>query len=249
MSLIPEFDGRIAPGGHDFIRNTGQITDPNGHGSHVGGIMAANRDGAGMHGVAYEALLLPLTILDENGSGSLSDGAVENAIDRAIANGARIFNNSWASSAGINQVSAGELNGIVGGMLNAYRRAVDAGIIVVFATGNDGRSQPSYTAGLPVLYSEFAELWVAVVSVDLNGNIPSYSNRCGAAAAWCLAAPGGSSNVSSGGIYSVKSGGGYIRGSGTSMAAPHVSGAARDRHTTRSSPAAHELARHWGPQG
>lgn len=126
----PEFAGRVAAGGYDFIRNTGQITDPNGHGSHVGGIAAANRDGTGMHGVAYEALLLPLTILDENGAGSLSDGAVENAIDHAIANGARIFNNSWASSAGINQVSAGELNGIVGGMLNAYRRAGDAGMIL-----------------------------------------------------------------------------------------------------------------------
>jgi hypothetical protein len=66
---------------------------------------------------------------------------------------------------------------------------------------------------------------VAVVSVDLGGSIPNYSNRCGVAAAWCLAAPGGGIPISSAGIFSTEPGGGYIRGSGTSMAAPHVSGA------------------------
>ena len=221
----PEFAGRIAAGAYDFVRDTGQVTDPNGHGTHMAGIIAANRDGTGMHGVAYEALLLPLTILDENGLGSLSDGVLVGAIDHAIANGARIFSNSWAPSSGIDQVTAAQLNRAVGVMLDAYRRAVDAGTIVVFAAGNDARAQPSYTAGLPALFGEFAELWVAVVAVDLNGGIPNYSNRCGVAAAWCLAAPGGGVPIASAGIYSTEAGGGYIRGSGTSMAAPHVSGA------------------------
>ena len=221
----PEFAGRIAAGGRDFIRDTDQVTDPNGHGTHMAGIIAANRDETGMHGVAYEALLLPLTILDENGSGSLSDGVIVSAIDHAIANGAPIFSNSWAPTAGIDKVSAAQLNRSIGAMLDAYRRAVNAGTIVVFAAGNDGRAQPSYTAGLPALFSEFAELWVAVVAVDLNGIMPNYSNRCGVAAAWCLAAPGGGIPIASAGIYSTEPGGGYIRGSGTSMAAPHVSGA------------------------
>lgn len=221
----PEFTGRVAAGARDFMRDTNQITDPNGHGTHVGGIMAANRDGNGMHGVAYEALLLPLTVLDENGGGSLSDGVIATAIDHAVANGARIFNNSWGPSEGIDQVTSGQLNRNIGGMLDAYDRAVNAGTIVVFAAGNKGRPHPSYTAGLPALYSEFSGLWVAVVAVDLNGDFSSYSNRCGLAAEWCLAAPGGSAAISTGGIYSTEAGGGYIRGSGTSMAAPHVSGA------------------------
>lgn len=63
------------------------------------------------------------------------------------------------------------------------------------------------------------------MSVDLNGNETQYTNRCGVAKAWCLAALGGGDNPSTQGIYSMSNSGGYVRMSGTSMATPMVSGA------------------------
>ena len=76
----PEFAGRIAANAFDFIRDTSDITDPSGHGTHVAGIAGANRDDNGMHGVAYGALLMPLTVLDEDGGGSLTNGTLVDAI-------------------------------------------------------------------------------------------------------------------------------------------------------------------------
>lgn len=82
-------------------------------------------------------------------------------------------------------------------------------------------------------FSDLDGTMIAVVAVDRNGTISSYSNRCGIAAEWCLAAPGG--DIASGaddGIYSTWPDAGdlsaatYQNAQGTSMAAPHVSGAA-----------------------
>jgi subtilisin family serine protease len=64
--------------------------------------------------------------------------------------------------------------------------------------------------------------WLTVVAVDLNGREPSYTNRCGLAAEWCVTAPGGGDQSNSG-IEAAQSGGGYTKKSGTSMAAPLVS--------------------------
>ncbi|MGH2340282.1 autotransporter domain-containing protein [Segnochrobactraceae bacterium EtOH-i3] len=82
-------------------------------------------------------------------------------------------------------------------------------------------------------FSDLKGTLIAVVAVDKNGEISSYSNRCGAAADWCLAAPGGDMNTGADdGIYSTwpdaedPSAATYQNDQGTSMAAPHVAGAA-----------------------
>ena len=228
----PEFEGRIAPGGFDFVDGVPEMSDPNGHGTHVGGIIAANRDGNGMHGVAYDALLLPIRIIDETGLIPLGDVDLAAAIDHAVANGAVILNNSWGSIAPITAFTRPEIEADSPELLAAVQRAVDSGTVIVFAAGNGALLNgvlvafvdPNIQAGLPFLFPEFEELWVAVIAVDLNGAEPLYTNRCGVAAAWCITAPGGSDDQAAGGVFSTEPGGGYDTLSGTSMAAPHVSG-------------------------
>jgi hypothetical protein len=106
--------------------------------------------------------------------------------------------------------------------IDAARAFVAKGGVVVFAAGNDAASQPSLQSGLPYRISGIQTGWLAVVAVDGSGQITGYSNRCGVAAQWCLAAPGGSFDT---GLYSMQNNGDYAFMYGTSMAAPHAAAA------------------------
>jgi autotransporter-associated beta strand protein len=106
---------------------------------------------------------------------------------------------------------------------------VQHGGLVVFAAGNDSKNDPSDIAALPGLdpQGQLQQGWLVAVAVDSNhpGQLASYSNACGKAMSYCLAAPGDvivldkdtTSSTTSPGYYMV---------SGTSFAAPQVSGAA-----------------------
>lgn len=221
----PEFAGRIAAGGFDFVANTDQLTDPNGHGTFVAGIVAAAKDGVGVHGVAHNAQILPLRIANAAGGIVVSDATIAAATNAAVANGAAIANNSWAtkfSQAGriidaLPLASRSFYTSTRPAQVAAWLNAADAGMVHVWATGNDGLASPSIQAGAPLYFPELLGTWVAVASTDPGGAISSFSNRCGLAAAWCLAAPGRDIISTFNGAYGV--------GSGTSFAAPHVSGA------------------------
>ncbi len=215
-----EFQGQIAGGGFDFVEGTTTMTDPFGHGTLVSGIIAARKDDTGMHGVAFDAKLLPLRIFDDNGVFAVSNAELAAAFDRAVANGAAVVNNSWGTAVDITSVSRQNIIDFFVGtqVLEAMQRAVDSGSVVVFAAGNASFDNPDIEAGLPFHFPGLESLWVAAVSVNLDGNLSSFSSQCGVAAAWCIAAPGGN-------IFSTTTGGGYTRASGTSFAAPHVSGA------------------------
>ena len=93
---------------------------------------------------------------------------------------------------------------------------------MVFAAGNQASAQPGMQSGLPYRLSGIEPGWLAVVAIDDTGRLASYSNRCGVAAAWCLAAPGGSSQT---GLLSIYNNGGYAYMYGTSMAAPQAAAA------------------------
>jgi subtilisin family serine protease len=216
--------GNIAPGGFDFVDSTTTITDPNGHGTHVGGIVAAERNGTLTHGVAFNAKILPIRIFNESGFLLLSDAQVATAIDYARAQGAAVHNNSWGSSTPVTAFTVAAAETQLPASLDAYRRNATAGVVTVFAAGNNRSSQVSLRPGLPLLFPELGDHWVAVVGVDTSGDLPAYTNLCGVAAAWCIAAPGGGDSFGSG-ILSTQTGGGVTRKSGTSMAAPHVAGA------------------------
>ena len=111
--------------------------------------------------------------------------------------------------------------------ISALTRLKNAGTLMVFATGNEGQPNPDFLGGLPYLYPALQSNWLAVTSINTTDlSLSAFSNKCGVAKAWCLAAPGSISTTSDWvGINSVSNKGGYIRLAGTSMATPHVTGA------------------------
>jgi len=213
-----EFNGKIAATYDVFARREQAITDTVGHGTFVSGIIGAARDNYGMQGVAFNSKILAIKIADSSGRLSFNNDQMAAAIRYALGKGARVFNNSWNSSAMITDYSKASLTYGFGSMLTAYQQAVAANAIIVFAAGNEGKANPGLYAALPYYYTELKAGWIAAVATDASGVIASYSNRCGYAAGWCMAAPG--SNLIS------TLGTGYGMGSGTSFAAPVISAAA-----------------------
>jgi subtilisin family serine protease len=195
----PELSGAIAPGGHDFVNNDADPTDDNGHGTHVSGTIAAAMGNGGVVGVAPGASILPLKVLDASGSGSFSD--VVAALQQAVAAGARVTNSSFGSTSDPGTTVS-----------NAYAAAAAAGIVNVAAAGNSGNcAGKNNSVGYPARYSSV----IAVAATNASDGRPCFSSTGPDVE---LAAPGVS-------ILSTVPGG-YAVYSGTSMASPHVAGAA-----------------------
>lgn len=229
----PDLRNNIAPGG-DVVRTGGpRMTDGDSHGTHVAGTIAAARNGQGMHGVAPEARILPIKYLHDGVEGSETLDT-RDALRRQIELGARISNNSWGQRVNVAEggyrsrtladLDANDRNYYRNSVATLYREAQQAGIVFVFAAGNNTTGDTSIAgnsslyAALPVIAPELQGQWLAVVNIREDGRISDGSHRCGDAQAWCLAAPGSW-------VYSSVPGDGYGYKSGTSMAAPHVSGA------------------------
>lgn len=221
-----EFNGRTI-NGVDFTGITGTPnTDENGHGTHVASTIGANRDQMGMRGVAYDANLFSYKI--GNAAGSIvavnSDASWANIIARHVIDGIDISNNSWGSSATIDTVSAAAINGGLPLSLAAFANAQTSGTIFVWANGNAGQANPGIEAGLATRITSLAPQWLSVTAIGSDKVETNYTNRCGISWDTCVTAPGGGDDETNDGIYAARSGGGYVRLSGTSMAAPHVSG-------------------------
>ncbi|EGK87722.1 peptidase S8 [Microcoleus vaginatus PCC 9802] len=195
--------------GWDFVNNDNDPMDDNNHGTHISGLVAAKKDGVGITGTAPTAKIMPLKILDGAGVGKIRDEI--NAINYAVANGAKVIN----VSLGGQELNYEELNTI--------RAAEAQGAIVISAAGNDARAQADYPA-------RFAnEVGIAVGAVSRNGLFADYSNRAGSEAINYFVAPGGDGGTTgSGDVYSTVSlsepGIPYQYFAGTSMAVPQVSG-------------------------
>ncbi len=185
--------------GWDFHSNDNNPDDGNGHGTHVAGtIGAVGNNGIGVAGVAWDVQLMPLKFLSDSGSGSTSNAIT--AVNYAVQNGAQISNNSWGGG-GFSTI-----------LYNAIANAGDQGHIFVAAAGNSGQNadlNPSY----PAAYN--LDNIVSVAAVDSNDNLASFSNY--GAFSVDIAAPGVQ-------IASTYADGRYAYLSGTSMAAPQVSG-------------------------
>ena len=185
---------------------SGDPTDDDGHGTHVSGIVGAignnGTAGGGVVGVAWKVQLMPLKFLKPTVGGAISDAIA--CIDYAIGHGAKIINASYGESGG--NFSSAEFA--------AIRRARDAGIIFVAAAGNDGANldiSPHYPASYAL------DNILAVGNSDRRDAAAASSNY---GAAVELFAPG--SEILS--TYNTSDTATTVL-SGTSMAAPHVSGA------------------------
>lgn len=183
--------------GWNFDGNNNSTLDVNGHGTHVSGTIAGVNNGYGVTGIAYNSKIMPVKVLDDEGSGSYS--AIANGIYYAVDNGADVINLS---------LGGGRSNDT---LQKAIEYASSKGVIVVMAAGNDGGSQPAYPARYAKNYG------LAVGAVDQNKNLADFSNRAGADQLTYVTAPGVN-------VYSTLPGNEYASYSGTSMATPHVTG-------------------------
>ena len=194
----PEFLGRIVAG-YDFVDDDSIADDGNGHGTHVAGTIAGANDGTGITGVAYDAAIMPLRVLGNDGYGWTSD--IISAVRWAADNGAHVINLSLGVS-GYSQA-----------MADAISYASGRGSVVVMAAGNSGGMAPEYPAAHAIDHG------IAVGVVDSNRSFAGFSNRAGSTQLDYVTAPGVN-------IYSAVPGGGYDTFNGTSMATPHVAGVA-----------------------
>ena len=185
--------------GWDWVDDDNDPTDANGHGTHVAGTVGARgNDGTGVTGVAWHVSLMPLRTLGADGSGYVSD--VIRAYGYAGARKAHIVNASLGGSA----------------FSRAERDAIAAAPLTLFvvAAGNDSAdndAQPSYPCN-----HALANV-VCVAATDQRDRLADFSNY--GATTVDLAAPGDK-------IASTYTGGSWALLSGTSMATPHVAGAA-----------------------
>lgn len=189
----PDLDDNLA-GCVNLISWWRSCEDDNGHGTHVAGIIGAENNNFGVVGVAPNAQIYAIKVLDRDGSGYLSD--IIEGLDWAIANRMQVVNMSLGASSDVPSFK------------EAVERTAAAGIIQVAAGGNSGPGEN--TVYYPAAYPQI----IAVAATDSSDNIPFWSSR---GKELDLSAPGAS-------IYSTYTRGGYKTLSGTSMAAPHVTG-------------------------
>lgn len=199
----PDLEGRII-GGRNFTTDDSgdpdNFEDYNGHGTHVAGTVAAGENRQGLVGMAPQSLLLILKVLDRNGDGSYK--SVVDAIDYALA---------WQGPEGQKvRILSMSLGGAYDdpSLHAAIIRAVDSGVLVVCAAGNTGQVELQFPGG----YNEV----VGVGAVDLDKKLAPFSTMNKEID---MVTPGV-------GIISTYPGGRYASLSGTSMATPHVTGAA-----------------------
>ncbi|MHB1006697.1 MAG: S8 family serine peptidase [Chloroflexota bacterium] len=194
--------------GRDFVNNDLDPTDDHGHGTHVAGIAgAATNNGIGIAGICPGCTVLVVKVMAANGSGSDAD----------IGDGIK-----YAADVGVDQGKRTVINLSIGGdysfyEANAVAYAQGKGALVVAAAGNGGHIDPSYPARLPGVipvaatdasdlvawFSQFAPLGLAAPGSSIYSTAPAYPTTM-----WKTGTPG------------------YEWLSGTSMASPHVAGAA-----------------------
>lgn len=187
-------------GGVNLVNPTSAPQDDNGHGSHVAGIIGAVNNGRGVVGVAGGVSLYAIKVLNQNGTGTLT--TLIKGIEWGIRHNMHILNIS---------VSGGQTVPVV--MRDAIHRAVRNGIVVVASAGNHGDSQGK---GDTVQMPGRLPNTIAVAALDRNNQRAPFSST---GPSVDIAAPGVN-------ILSTFKDGRYASLSGTSMAAPHVSGAA-----------------------
>ncbi|WWW35431.1 S8 family serine peptidase [Stenotrophomonas rhizophila] len=270
MILDPDYEALLNRNGF-FEGATYQV-----HGTHVSGTIAANRDGNGMHGVAFGADLSVARLfsnslsylsvvniggnlyLDQRSLAALgaADSVYPQLYAQLNAQGARAVNHSWGLSnepATLEDLDMYLSHPVFADQLAAMAEGSrSSGLIQVWAAGNTDAPNTSpeaapiagMFASLPRAVADIEPYWLAVVNINQDLELSNRSMRCGQAANWCLAAPGteitstvyGPDSEIDADLYDDNGNlkldingqrptYAYEDLSGTSMAAPHVTGA------------------------
>lgn len=187
---------------HNAISGSSNVSDSVGHGTHVSGtIGAVGNNGIGVAGVNWNVSIMPIQVCSSNGCPQV---AIVNGIYKAADSGARVINMSLGTSApGVDTCSPSQ------DTHKAIQYAISKGVTVVVAAGNDSRDAsqvaPASCQG--------------VITVGASTQGDGMANFTNFGSTVEISAPGV-------GIVSTVPGGGYKALNGTSMASPHVAGAA-----------------------
>ena len=215
----PDLAGTFFVAGYDFVNNDGHPNDDSfsGHGTHIAGTIAQNtHNGIGTAGVAFNAYLMPVKVLDAYGTGTYSE--IAEGIIWATENGAHVINLGLGGSEPSTVLE------------EAIAYSYNRGVTIIAAAGNDGIGGVCY----PAVYDDYV---IAVGATRYDETLAYYSNH---GLSLDLVAPGGDLNVDQNGddygdgilqqAYKISGYGttswGYGFMEGTSMAAAHVSGVA-----------------------
>ena len=218
----------------DPTQNNTKIDDVVGHGTWVSEIAAGTSFDQFPGGIAPGANLVSARIIsdnapDDNGSTppttvTATDAQFFQQVNSdLVSSGVNVMNNSWGgitwdtSDTSVNQA----FDAAYSPFINQH------GGLVVFAAGNDSNPNPSTIAALPSVAPDLEKGWLTVVAINSNDptQLESYSNKCGIAMDYCLAAPG-DVIVLDKDTTSTTTDPTYYIVEGTSLAAPQVSGAA-----------------------
>lgn len=223
----PDLVGTRFVKGYDFVDDDPYPEDHFGHGTHVASTIAeATDNGVSLTGIAYNARIMPLRVLDSHGEGNAT--AIARGVRYATRHGAQIINLSLEFSTDLQAKDIPQL-------LAALREAHRKGILLVAASGNEAQRVIAYPARAPDV--------IAVGATTEHGCLSDFSND---GAGLDLVAPGGGADAPIDGdpncrpqdppgrdVYQVTFIGSDVRRfglpsgyEGTSMAVPHVSGVA-----------------------
>lgn len=213
----PDLAGTSFVAGYDFINDDAHPNDDHGHGTHVTGTIAQETNNKeGVAGIAYNTSIMPVKVLDGEGSGTAT--ALANALYWATENGADVINMSLSWAPGYDPGTT---------VKNAIAYAHNNGVTLVAAAGNDEVGTVCY----PAAYDDYV---IAVGATRYDEQKAYYSNW---GSSLDVTAPGGDVTVNQNGdgyndgvlqqTFDISpTDFGYIFYQGTSMASPHVAGVA-----------------------
>ena len=236
-SSHPELNGKVVDNPYDEIEpgsysNVVQTLEQAiQHAQGVAGVASAKRNETGMHGVAYDSKLEFVSFQNETFNREIQDQyaawlfseEVEESEARAINylnSRVPIAFNANPGSFDWSDFTPEETEYVYRSWLSALRQTSTSAAnrtVWVYSAGNESEHYPIGAGSFPVHFPELRGHVIASVALDSDGVIADYSNHCGAASTFCIAAPG---------RHYVPSGpNGYVTVQGTSLAAPTVAGA------------------------